>query len=173
MRMDPTAGETAADVVACMPERELADVIYEFGEERFSRRIARAIVRARERTPIVTTVQLAAIVRRAVPTRGYQRIDPATRTFQALRIRVNRELDRLDVFLAEALGRLRVMGRLAVIAFHSLEDRIVKHSFRALAPASGAPCRLLTRKPTAPGEAERGRNPRARSARLRAIERTA
>jgi 16S rRNA (cytosine1402-N4)-methyltransferase len=173
MRMDTTSGETAADVVARTPEAELADVIYGFGEERFSRRIARALVRSRELAPIATTSQLAAIVRRAVPVRGYQRIDPATRTFQALRIRVNHELERLDRFLGEALARLRASGRLAVIAFHSLEDRIVKHTFRALEQAAAVPCRVLTRRPATPGPAECERNPRARSARLRAIERTA
>src|SRR5205823_3880937 len=111
-------------------ERELADTIYAYGEERFSRRIARAIVTARRQAPIDTTLRLAAVVRRAMPSRGYQRIDPATRTFQALRIRVNRELDGLDVFLGAMAGRLRAGARLVVITFHSLEDRIVKHTFR-------------------------------------------
>ncbi|MFN2446199.1 MAG: 16S rRNA (cytosine(1402)-N(4))-methyltransferase RsmH, partial [Vicinamibacterales bacterium] len=99
MRMDPTAGVTAADIVARLPEGELADVIFQFGEERYSRRIARAIVRARERRPVTTTGELAAVVRRAAPTKGWQRIDPATRTFQALRIKVNEELEGLDGFL--------------------------------------------------------------------------
>ncbi len=173
MRMDPTRGATAADVVATTPERELADLIYTFGEERFSRRIARAIVAAREAAPLLTTTQLAAVVRRAVPHRGYQRIDPATRTFQALRIHVNRELDRLDGFLAAALGRCAALARLVVISFHSLEDRIVKHAFRALEQQGPVACRVLTRKPVAPGDAECADNPRARSARLRAIERLA
>lgn len=173
MRMDPTRGETAADVVATAPEEALADIIYTLGEDRFSRRIARAIVRARETSAIETTGQLAAIVRRAVPTRGYQRIDPATRTFQALRIHVNRELERLDTFLRTALAHLAVLARLVVITFHSLEDRIVKHTFRECAQAGDVPCRVLTRKPVSPGEEECAVNPRARSAHLRAIERTA
>jgi 16S rRNA (cytosine1402-N4)-methyltransferase len=173
MRMDPTRGETAADVLASASERELADIIYTLGEERFSRRIARGIVAAREAAPILTTGQFAAVVRRAVPRRGYQRIDPATRTFQALRIHVNREIERLDAFLAAALAHCAVLARLVVISFHSLEDRIVKHTFRALAQEGGVPCRVLTRKPVSPGDEECEANPRARSAHLRAIERTA
>jgi 16S rRNA (cytosine1402-N4)-methyltransferase len=173
MRMDPTCGETAAEVVARASERELADLIFALGEERHSRRVARAIVAAREAAPILTTGQLAAVVRRAVPHRGYQRIDPATRTFQALRLHVNRELERLDAFLAAALRRSAALARVVVIAFHSLEDRIVKHAFRAFAQAGEVPCRVLTKKPVSPGEAECADNPRARSARLRAIERTA
>jgi 16S rRNA (cytosine1402-N4)-methyltransferase len=117
-------------------------------------------------------MQLAAIVRRAIPRKGYQRIDPATRTFQALRIWVNRELDGLDVFLTATAGLLRRGARLAVITFHSLEDRVVKHVFRALAAGEEA-LHLLTRKPVVPGEEELSRNPRARSAKLRAIERLA
>jgi 16S rRNA (cytosine1402-N4)-methyltransferase len=132
MRMDVTTGETAADLVARVSEGELADAIYAYGEERFSRRIARAIVEARMGEPIATTGRLAAIVRRAVPRRGYMRIDPATRTFQALRIWVNRELDGLDRFLEAAAERLRAGARLVVISFHSLEDRIAKHTLRAL-----------------------------------------
>jgi 16S rRNA (cytosine1402-N4)-methyltransferase len=142
------------------------------GEERFSRRIARAIVMARERAPLETTGQLAEIVRRAVPRRGYQRIDPATRTFQALRIMVNRELEGLDAFLASATERLLAGARLAVISFHSLEDRIVKHAFRALERA-GAALRIVTKRPVTPSDAEVEANPRARSAKLRAIERLA
>jgi 16S rRNA (cytosine1402-N4)-methyltransferase len=173
MRMDPTSGESAAEWIATVPEPELADVIYQFGEERFSRRIARLIVAARAEAPIRTTGQLAALVRRAIPSRGYQRIDPATRTFQAVRIRVNRELDRLDVFLRTAASRLRAGARLAVISFHSLEDRIVKHTFRALVQGEPAAWRLVTRKPLTPGDGETARNPRARSARLRVVERPA
>ena len=172
MRMDRSRGPTAADLVRDADETELADVIFRFGEERFSRRIARRIVEARDTTPIVTTGQLAAIVRRAVPRKGYQRIDPATRTFQALRIWVNRELDGLDAFLIDASRVLRAGARFAVITFHSLEDRIVKHVFRALASGENA-VRLLTRKPMVPREEELARNPRARSAKLRAIERLA
>ena len=172
MRMDQTAGPTAADLLSAVEEEDLANVIFQFGEERFSRRIARGVVEARRLAPVQTTGQLAQIVRRAVPRRGYQRIDPATRTFQAIRIWVNRELDGLDTFLIEASQRLRAGARLAVITFHSLEDRIVKHTFRALA-AGGDALRVLTRKPVIPAEAEVARNPRARSAKLRAIERLA
>ncbi|MEP6914499.1 MAG: 16S rRNA (cytosine(1402)-N(4))-methyltransferase RsmH [Acidobacteriota bacterium] len=172
MRMDQTQGPTVADLLIDVDETDLANIIFQHGEERFSRRIARGIVEARRFAPIATTGQLAQIVRRAVPRKGYQRIDPATRTFQALRIWVNRELDGLDAFLTETAGRLRAGARLAVITFHSLEDRIVKHGFRALAAGESA-LRVLTRKPVTPGDAEVARNPRARSAELRAIERLA
>jgi 16S rRNA (cytosine1402-N4)-methyltransferase len=172
MRMDRSQGPTAADLLRDVGEEDLANVIFQHGEERFSRRIARAIVQARASGAITTTGQLAQLVRRAVPKRGYQRIDPATRTFQAIRIWVNRELEHLDTFLAAASERLRVGARLAVITFHSLEDRIVKHTFRALAQGRAA-LRILTRRPLVPGEAELDRNPRARSAKLRAIERLA
>ncbi len=172
MRMDQTQGPTAADLLRDVAEGDLADVIYQYGEERFSRRIARRVVEARRSAPVVTTGQLADIVRRAVPRKGYQRIDPATRTFQALRIWVNRELDGLDAFLIDASRVLRAGARLAVITFHSLEDRIVKHVFRALAAGEEA-LRVLTRKPVVPGDEEVARNPRARSAKLRAIERLA
>jgi 16S rRNA (cytosine1402-N4)-methyltransferase len=170
MRMDQTGGPTVADLLANVGEEDLANVIFQYGEERFSRRIARGIVEARRTARVATTGQLAQLVRRAVPRKGYQRIDPATRTFQALRIWVNRELDGLDAFLVDASRLLRAGARLAVITFHSLEDRIVKHAFRALAAGEGA-VRVLTRKPVIPGEAEVARNPRARSAKLRAIER--
>jgi 16S rRNA (cytosine1402-N4)-methyltransferase len=172
MRMDRSQGPTAAERLRDVSEGELADVIYQYGEERHSRRIARALVRAREEGGVSTTGELAAIVRRSVPHRGYQRIDPATRTFQALRIWVNRELDGLDTFLAEATRRLRANARLAVITFHSLEDRIVKHTFRAL-EKTGEGLRILTKRPLTPADAEVVRNPRARSAKLRAIERFA
>jgi len=171
MRMDRSRGDTAAQLVAHAPERELADLIYEYGEERFSRRIARSIVEARGAEPIETTGRLAAIVRRAVPVRGYSRIDPATRTFQALRIWVNRELEGLDRFLGAVLNRLRNSARLVVISFHSLEDRIVKHTFRSLERGGGL--RVLTKKPAIAGDEELQRNPRARSAKLRAAERVA
>jgi 16S rRNA (cytosine1402-N4)-methyltransferase len=173
MRMDRSAGPTAADVLAKADAATLADVIFQYGEERYARRIAGAIVRARERAPILTTGQLAAIVRRAVPRRGYSRIDPATRTFQALRIWVNDELDGLDRFLAAAARRLRASARLVVISFHSLEDRIVKQVFRALERGGEIAVRILTKRPQVPDEAEVARNPRARSAKLRAIERIA
>ena len=171
MRMDQSAGDTAADLVARSSERELADAIFQYGEERFSRRIARAIVDARRETPVATTGRLASIVRRAIPRRGFARIDPATRTFQALRIWVNRELEGLDRFLETAVRRLRAGARLAVITFHSLEDRIVKHTLRAL-ESGDAGVRVLTKKPIVPSDEEITRNPRARSAKLRAAERT-
>jgi 16S rRNA (cytosine1402-N4)-methyltransferase len=168
MRMDRSAGMTAADLVNRMRESELANLIYEFGEEPASRRIARAIVFARERQPIETTTGLADIVRRAAPRRRPGGLHPATRTFQALRIRVNRELEGLGEAFEGAARCLKPGGRLAVIAFHSLEDRAAKEAFRALA-ARGF--RVLTKKPVRPGEAEVRANPRARSARLRAVER--
>jgi 16S rRNA (cytosine1402-N4)-methyltransferase len=172
MRMDRSQGAGAAALLRDVAEEELADVIFRFGEERYSRRIARAIVAARREAPVDTTGRLAAIVRRAIPARGYQRIDPATRTFQALRIWVNRELEGLDAFLAAAARRLQQRARLAVISFHSLEDRIVKHAFRAL-EKSGDALRILTKRPLVPADGEVARNPRARSAKLRAIERFA
>jgi 16S rRNA (cytosine1402-N4)-methyltransferase len=169
MRMDTTAGPTAAEALREVDERTLADLIYEFGEERHSRRIARAIVAAREQAPLDTTGRLADIVRRAIPRKGYSRIDPATRTFQAIRIWVNRELEGLDTLLGDVARRLAVNGRLAVITFHSLEDRIAKHTLRAL-QAEGFGLRIRTKRPVVPGEAEIERNPRARSAKLRAAE---
>jgi 16S rRNA (cytosine1402-N4)-methyltransferase len=172
MRMDRSQGPTASELLAAIDETTLADVIFQYGEERFSRRIARGIVTERRTRPVTTTGQLARIVRRAVPRRGYQRIDPATRTFQALRIWVNRELEGIDAFLLAAARRLLTGARLAVISFHSLEDRIVKHTFRALERGELA-ARVLTKRPIAPGPDEVERNPRARSARLRAIERLA
>jgi 16S rRNA (cytosine1402-N4)-methyltransferase len=170
MRMDRSSGATAADMVAAADERTLADVIYEFGEERHARRVARAIVEAGRTARIETTGRFADIVRRAVPRKGYSRIDPATRTFQAIRIWVNRELEELDGFLAQAAGRLAPAGRLVVITFHSLEDRIVKHTLRAL-QANGT-ITIRTKRPQVPAEAEIERNPRARSAKLRAASRS-
>jgi len=167
MRMDQSAGATAADLVNAASEQELADVIFQFGEERHSRRIARTVVAHR---PIQTTGELASLVRRAVPTRGWQRIDPATRTFQALRIWVNGELDGLDRFVQNAAARLAGNGRLAVITFHSLEDRVVKHTMRGLAK-DGDGLQVLTKKPLVATDAERERNPRSRSAKLRALAR--
>jgi 16S rRNA (cytosine1402-N4)-methyltransferase len=171
MRMDPTSGETAADLVAHSSERDLADAIFKYGEERFSRRIARSIVEARHTAPIATTGQLASIVRRSVPRRGHMRIDPATRTFQALRIWVNRELEGLDRFIEAVVRRLRIGRRLVVITFHSLEDRVAKHTLRALDRGEQALVRVLTKKPVVPGDDELRNNPRARSAKLRAAER--
>jgi len=173
MRMDRTASETAADLVAQSSERDLADAIFQYGEERFSRRIARALVEARREAAVDTTGRLATIVRRAIPHRGgHMRIDPATRTFQALRIWVNRELDGLDRFVETAARRLRAGARLVVIAFHSLEDRIVKHTLRALQQRDGL-VQVLTKRPLVPTSDEVDRNPRARSAKLRAAERMA
>jgi len=171
MRMDQSAGETAADLVARASERELADVIFEFGEERYSRRIARALTEARSLEPILTTGRLASVVRRAIPVRGHARIDPATRTFQALRIWVNRELEGLEEAIVAMCNRLRQGARLVVVSFHSLEDRIAKHTFRKL--EQRALGRILTKKPLVASEAEVHENPRARSAKLRALERVA
>lgn len=168
MRMDTSQGPTAAELIAEVSERDLADVIYRYGEERRSRAVARAIVAARRDAPVRTTAQLARLVRRVVGRSG--RIDPATRTFQAIRIWVNGELEGFDSFLRALCDRLRTGGRFAVVTFHSLEDRPVKHTFRALA-AEGGTFRLLTKKSVVPGDDETRSNPRARSARLRAIER--
>ena len=168
MRMDSSQGPTAADLIGRVDEHELADLIYAWGEERRSRAVARAIVAARRTAPIETTGQLAAIVRRVVRRSG--RIDPATRTFQAIRVWVNEELTGLDLFLRAVGARLRIGARFAVVTFHSLEDRPVKHTFRAMAH-EGETFRLVTKKSVVPVEDETRRNPRARSARLRAIER--
>ena len=176
MRMNASAGETLADRLADVDEGTLADVIYQYGEERHARRIARAIVTARDRQPLARTGELASVVRRAAGGGTWQRLDPATRTFQALRIWINGELDGLDTFLRSTVATLHTGGRLVVIAFHSLEDRIVKHTFKAMArPDDGsAPVgRVLTPKPLEPTDAERDENPRSRSAKLRAMERVA
>jgi 16S rRNA (cytosine1402-N4)-methyltransferase len=168
MRMNTMSGETAEQVVNHIDERELADVIYEFGEERRSRRIARAIVRSR---PIRTTTQLVEVVSAAArPMKWkHERIHPATRTFQALRIFVNRELDDLKALLEAAPRVLKPGGRLVVISFHSLEDRIVKDAMRE--GAKNMRFRLLTKKPLVASEDEIERNPRSRSAKMRAAER--
>ncbi|HET9370446.1 MAG TPA: 16S rRNA (cytosine(1402)-N(4))-methyltransferase RsmH [Vicinamibacterales bacterium] len=173
MRMDRSRGRTLAEALAAIDEAELADVIWTYGEERHSRRIARAIVRARDRGDLADTAALAAVVRSGAGVRHWQRIDPATRTFQALRIWVNEELAGLEAFLEQAAAALAPGGRLVVIAFHSLEDRIVKQTFRRLAGEPGAAARLLTRKPVSPSEAEIADNARARSAKLRALEKVA
>ena len=171
MRMDPHSERTAEQVVNHLDERQLADVIYEFGEERRSRRIARAICRSR---PIRTTAQLADVISAAArPMNPEQRrIHPATRTFQALRIFVNRELDDLKALLAAAPQILKPGGRVVIISFHSLEDRIVKDAFReGAAHGKDMVYRILTKKPVTASEEESDRNPRARSAKLRAAER--
>jgi 16S rRNA (cytosine1402-N4)-methyltransferase len=168
MRLDRSGVTTAAFLVNRTRESELARLIYEYGEEPASRRIARAIVRARETKPIETTTELADIVRRAAPRRRPGGLHPATRTFQALRIRVNRELDGLAEAFVRIAGCLAPGGRMAVIAFHSLEDRAAKEAFRTLGARGFL---VLTKKPVRPGEAEVRANPRARSARLRAVRR--
>lgn len=170
MRMDRSRGPSAADVVNRTRESELADLIYRYGEERASRRIARAIVSARERKHFETTGELAAVVRRAAGRARRPGLDPATLTFQALRIHVNQELDGLGDAVTALIETLAPGGRMAVIAFHSLEDREVKQAFR---DAAARGFRLLTKKPLRAGEDEVRANPRARSARLRGLERAA
>jgi 16S rRNA (cytosine1402-N4)-methyltransferase len=183
MRMDPTAGPTAADLLQQLPETEIARIIFEFGEERHSRRIARRIVERRAQgQPVTTTAELAELVRGAVGGgRKRQQIHPATRTFQALRIAVNNELEGLGEFVDTAVELLAADGRFVAISFHSLEDRIVKRELRRLSGICECPPRLpvcacgarkaieiLTRRPIAPGDREVDENPRARSAKLRA-----
>jgi 16S rRNA (cytosine1402-N4)-methyltransferase len=165
MRLDPTQGETAAGLLRRLSERDLANLIFEFGEERCSRRIARAIVERRKQAPLTTTAELAELVRRSVPRpkgRGPS-IHPATRTFQALRIAVNHELESLDQLLAQLPACLKPGGRAAIISFHSLEDRRVKHAFR-----DREVWEKLTSKPVTATEEEVRENPRSRSAKLRA-----
>lgn len=185
MRMNPAEGVPAATVVAEADADELKRIFRDYGEERWAAKIARAIVADREQTPFVTTLQLADLVSRVVPAgRGPQRIHPATRVFQALRIHVNGELESLRAGLDIAWQRLKVGGRLAVISFHSLEDRMVKQTFRDLAAGCSCPprmavcacgrrplVRVLTRKAVRATEAEVNINPRSRSAVLRAVER--
>lgn len=183
MRMDPDSGEeTAAEMLEYLSEEEIANVIYEYGEERASRRIARWIVERRDRgEPIKTTKELADLVARAVKKGPKDKIHPATRTFQALRIAVNRELEILEQFIRDSIDLLKKNGRLTIITFHSLEDRIVKQTFQKLAGKCFCPPRIpqcvcgaqkrieiLTRKPVIPGEVEMQENPRSRSAKLRA-----
>jgi 16S rRNA (cytosine1402-N4)-methyltransferase len=165
LRFDSEAGEPAWQLVQRLSERELADVIYQYGEERFSRRIARRIVEQRTERPIKTASDVANLVRRCIP-RSADKIDPATRTFQALRIAVNQELESLDKALRVIPDRLKPGGRLAIISFHSLEDRRVKEAFR-----TDSRLTALTKKPVRPSETEVHRNPRSRSAKLRVAER--
>ncbi len=172
MRMDQSQGPSAADLVNDLKEEELAKIIFEFGEDRLARRIAKAIVWRRSQEKILTTSQLAKVVLGALPASyGRGRIHPATRTFQALRIVVNKELEFLSGALREWFEVLKPSGRIVVIAFHSLEDRIVKHTFKDLAIQGQA--MVLTKKPIEPSEAECQDNARARSAKLRGIERIA
>lgn len=179
MRFDPRQPVSAADLVNTLPEAELADLLYRYGEERNARQIARAILQAR---PVQTTRQLAAVIEALSPRRG-DRLHPATRTFQALRIAVNRELDAIQSALPQAVAALAPGGRLAIISFHSLEDRLVKEFFRresrdCLCPPRQPVCtcghvatlKEITRKPITPGKAEIEQNPRARSAKLRVAE---
>jgi len=172
MRMDQSTGMTAGQLVNTLPESELADLIFQYGEERFSRRIARAIVRAREQKALASTQDLTAVIKDSVPAAyRHGRIHCATRTFQALRIAVNRELDVLEPAIRDVVDMLRPGGRIAIISFHSLEDRIVKHTFRALSERPHPQVAVLTKKPKVPSEAECQANPRARSAKLRVAER--
>jgi len=186
MRMDRTERTTAADLVGALAEERLAAILREHGEEKAARRIARALVRERARAPIATTRRLAEIVASVLPVRGPSRIHPATRTFQALRIAVNREIEGLDRLIEEAVTRLEPGGRIAVISFHSLEDRVVKQTLRGLTRrcvcprglpvcACGRPgvVRLVGSKALRPSAEEALHNPRSRSARLRTAERLA
>ena len=184
MRMDTSSNlPTAADLLATLDEKEIADLIYGFGEERFSRRIARRIVERREAgEPIETTRQLAQLVERSVKKSPKDKIHPATRTFQALRIAVNKETEILEKFVSDSIDLLKTDGRLAIITFHSLEDRIIKQTFQRLSGKCFCPPRIpqcvcgatkkveiLTRKPITPSEEEIDANPRSRSAKLRAV----
>lgn len=168
LRFDRTRGEAAWQLLQRVDERTLADIIYRYGEERYSRRIARKILQRRGEQPIETAQDLAELVRSCVPRSRGHNIDPATRTFQALRIAVNGELDSLEQALERAPACLKPGGRLAIISFHSLEDRLVKHAFR-----EDPRLEVLTKRPVRPSEAELSRNPRARSAKLRVAERVA
>jgi 16S rRNA (cytosine1402-N4)-methyltransferase len=172
MRIDPRIDKTAADLVNNMREDDLANVLYELAQERYSRRIARKIGDARRVSPILTTDRLADLVRSAIPKRGgapaEQKIDPATRTFMALRMAVNREVQNLEALLQRAPRRLKPGGRLAVISFHSTEDRMVKQAFRS-AEQTGL-LAILTKRPLSPTGDETDRNPRSRSAKLRVAE---
>lgn len=185
MRMNQDSTDpTAAELLETLPETEIANIIYKYGEERFSRRIAKWIVEKREAgTPIRTTLELAALVERAVRKNPKDKIHPATRTFQALRIAVNREMEVLEKFVIDAIDSLKTEGRLVIITFHSLEDRIVKQAFQKMSGRCFCPPRIpqcmcgagkhveiLTRKPVTPGEEEMATNPRSRSAKLRAVK---
>jgi 16S rRNA (cytosine1402-N4)-methyltransferase len=168
MRIDPRLPKSAADLVHDLREEDLANVLYELAQERYSRRIARKIVEARRLTPITTTGRLAELVQSVVPRKWDDKIDPATRTFLALRMAVNREMENLDALLKKAPNHLRPGGRLAVISFQSMEDRRVKQAFRS-AEQTGQ-LQVLTKKPLTPTDAELARNPRSRSSKMRAVE---
>ena len=177
MRMDQRMDRTAADLVNRLSLQELEYTLSEYGEERWAKRIARAIVHERERSPIETTFSLKRVVHQAIPRRFHSRkIDPATRTFQAFRIRLNEELGNLKEILETGWLFLRKGGRMCVISFHSLEDRMVKETFRRLerggeGSGQGGVVRVITKKPVTPSEVERRKNPRSRSAKLRCAER--
>jgi 16S rRNA (cytosine1402-N4)-methyltransferase len=173
LRFNPLAGEAAWKLVNRLSEKHLADLIYQFGEERLSRRIARKIVAARQDAPIRTSIELAQLVRRCVPRSKNHSIDPATRTFQALRIAVNEELKWLSVAMERLPKVLAVGGRISVISFHSLEDRIVKHALAQPAMNAGFDLKVLTRKPIMASPEELDSNPRSRSAKMRVAERVA
>ena len=169
MRMSPETSITADELVSRLSEKELEELFRNFGEERWSRRIAKAICRKREENPIRTTTDLARVIEGAVPPFArFSGRHPATRVFQALRIEVNQELEVLEQALPQAFQRLRPLGRMAVISFHSLEDRIVKHTFRTW--FQSRECQILTRKPLEADSEEVKRNPKSRSAKLRAVE---
>ena len=171
MRLNPDEGISAADIVNGYSEEALADVIYRYGEERYSRRISRAIVERRQEKEIELSSELAEIISRAVPREyRYGRIHPATRTFQALRIEVNGELSRIEPALRSAIRVLRKGGRIGVITFHSLEDRIVKWFFKDEAAKEDPEIRIITKKPIVPSEKEEEENAPSRSAKLRVIE---
>jgi 16S rRNA (cytosine1402-N4)-methyltransferase len=172
MRLDPRLRNTAADLVNRLREDDLADLLYQLAQERHSRRIARKIADARRISPITSTERLAELARQAYPSRGRapEKIDPATRTFLALRMAVNQELENLKALLEQAPGHLKPGGRFAVISFQSMEDRLVKQAFRSAEQAGLV--KVLTKKPLSPSSAEEDRNPRSRSAKLRVAERT-
>jgi 16S rRNA (cytosine1402-N4)-methyltransferase len=178
MRMDQRTAQTAAGLINHLSQKELADILFEYGEERWARRIAKAIVQERERAPILTTQALRKIVHHAIPRRFHPRwIDAATKTFQAFRIRVNHELENLREILETGWRLLKKGGRMCVISFHSLEDRMVKETFKRLERGGpdfrspGGVMRVITKKSIMPSEEERRKNPRSRSAKLRCAER--
>jgi 16S rRNA (cytosine1402-N4)-methyltransferase len=171
MRLDPTLGQTAADLVNDLPADELANILYRYGEERLSRKIARKIDEVRRQTPILDCKSLATLVRRAYPGKSQGKIDPATRTFMALRIAVNGELEALEQLLGHLPTLLKPGGRAAIISFHSLEDRLVKQAFVRF--EGDAVAKRITRKPVVAEAGEQRDNPRSRSAKLRVMQKLA